>query len=183
MPYVLAINPVAVTAALMRCGGWRRQGGALVSSCKLIVSPDESIPSGVAELEKLRGKWYRVDARLLEALMGYRWCAEFYAPTYTVRLLAPEAVLADLPAIGDLLDVQVALADLVEKDGALLLVPLFKVTGVDLKKFLEGEAQFARALSRVVAECTSSALNVADKAAKALSEALQACLERQKASQ
>ncbi len=157
------LNPVTMSSAYMHCRGWRAQGGALVSKCRLIVSSDESIVDGVAELEKLSKKWYRIDVKLLKAVMGYRWCVEHYAPVYTVRLIAPEAVLVDLSVTSDVFDIQVGLADVVEKDGALMVVPLFKVTGVDLKKFLAGESQFARALAVALTEWAGFIFDLASK--------------------
>lgn len=132
----------------------------MLSRCRVIVSTSSDVLDGVERFESILKKWYRVDAKLLKVIMGYRWCVEHYAPVYTVRMVSPEAVLVDLKGVSDFFDIQIGIGDLAKTENGPVITPLFTVTGVDLQAFLRGEASFAKALASMIARLSAVEYNV-----------------------
>lgn len=122
-------------------------------------------------LDKLREKWYRLDVKLLEALLGTRWAVEHYAPQVALRISNPEAVFMSLGEAEEYFDIAISMGDLTmnEQDN-LSLTPLFGIHGVELEKFLAGERQFATALSSVLSMISDLELEVSQNVVKAVSE-------------
>ncbi len=167
--YLLVVNPVRQESAYLRCRGFTAARGRLHTKCRVIVAYGD-VPDGVKALAKLKEKWYRIDVKLLEALLGTRWAVEHYAPEVALTISSPEAVFASLGPAEEYFDVSIALGDLTADEKGVSLVPLFRVHGVELERFLAGERQFASALSRVLSLIADLELEVSQGATKAVSE-------------
>jgi len=167
--YLLVINPVKQQSAYLRCEGFTATKGRLHTRCKVIVAFGD-IPDGVKILERLKAKWYRLDVKLLEALLGTRWAVEHYAPVALLSISNPEAVFMSLGPAEEYFDISISMGDLTMNEGKMNLTPLFGVHGVELERFLAGERQFAAALSSVLSMISDLELDISQNATKAVSE-------------
>jgi len=167
--YLLVINPVRQQSAYLRCEGFTATKGRLYTRCKVIVAFGD-IPDGVKALERLKEKWYRLDVKLLEALLGTRWAVEHYAPQVTLSISNPEAVFMSLGPAEEYFDIAISMGDLAMNEDSMSLTPLFGVHGVQLERFLAGERQFATALSNVLSMISDLELEVSQNVTKAVSE-------------
>ena len=144
--YILVFNPVGGHAYYLKT---QRQvvfsQGTVKMLSKMVWSNNDKIESGIHRAYQLLEKWYNIHIKLMKALFGMRFVAEWLAPYYLVEIGVPTtSATVDIGETG----LTVFWGDLAvdkEEQHVLHLVTLFKDPD-RLQRFLGQESVFAEAL-------------------------------------
>jgi hypothetical protein len=144
--YILVFNPVSGKAYYLKT---QRQVyfsmGTVKFLARMVWSNNDEIESGIHRAHTLLEKWYNVHIKLMKALFGMRYVAEWLAPYYLVEVGVPSPSASVEIGETGLTVFWGELAVDKEESHVLHLVSLFK-DPERLQRFLSLESVFAEAL-------------------------------------
>ena len=173
--YYLALDVVSNRAAylLVYEDTMEASPAGITFIAKAIYAPQ--LPQdGYRRLRDALRKWWRLDARILVRLHGYRGAAERMAPEVEVFFADFDRCVHATVGVAPLAEIHIGLVDVRPVEGKLMITPLFMKYGsaeVTLERFLRRESQYKEAFFQLLATVRGDVIELADVVARAIHEA------------